>query len=205
MEKGFRFSVLFDRLKKVKNIEYFIFILAIAIIISLLGNLFQPQPKEKEGETEANSDAVLSESEKGASKGDGSTDREKRLKEVLSAIQGAGRVDVMITYKTGKEVIPAMNTVESNTETEEKDSNGGIRRVSQTDVNSQPVSLDTPDGSQPLIAREIEPEVQGVIVVAEGARDIRVRVGLQQAVQTLLGIQSNQVEVFVMDENRMEE
>ena len=57
----------------------------------------------------------------------------------------------MITYKTGKELIPAMNTVESVIETEEKDSSGGIRKVSQTDINSQPVSMNTSDGTQPLI------------------------------------------------------
>jgi len=205
MEKESRFHALFDRLKKVKNIEYFIFILAIAIIISLAGNLLQPQSKGKGEEKKVRSDEALSESSQEASKEKGSTDREKRLKDVLSVIQGAGQVDVMITYKTGKEVVPAMNTVESSTETEEKDSNGGVRRTTQTDVNTQPVSMDSPDGSQPLISRENEPEVQGVIVVAEGAEDIQVRIGLQQAVQTLLGIQSDQVEVFVMDDNRMEE
>ena len=172
MEKESCFHALFNRLKKVKNIEYFIFILAIAIIISLAGNLLQPQSKGKGEGKKIRSDESLSESSQDALKEKGSTDREKRLKEVLSAIQGAGQVDVMITYKTGKEVVPAMNTVKSSTETEEKDSNGGVRHTTQTDVNTQPVSMDSPDGSQPLISRENEPEVQGVIVVAEGAEDI---------------------------------
>jgi len=200
MEKRFGLGVLIDRLKKTKNIEYYIFVLAIAIVISLLGNWFQ---SGKGGEVEVSSDAAITMNEE--PKDDSSTDMEKRLKEVLSVIQGAGKVEVMITYKAGRETVPAVNTIESNTQTEEQDSNGGIRRVSQTDINTQPVSLTGPNGSQPLIAKEIEPEVQGVIVVAEGADDIRVRVELQQAVQTLLGISSNQVEVFVMENNRMEE
>ncbi len=200
MEKRFGLGVLIDRLKKIKNIEYYIFVLAIAIVISLLGNWFQ---SGKGGEVEVSSDAAITMNEE--PKDDSSTDMEKRLKEVLSAIQGAGKVEVMISYKAGKETVPAMNTIESSTQTEEHDSNGGIRRVSQTDINTQPVSLTGPNGSQPLITREIEPEVQGVIVVAEGADDVRVRVELQQAVQTLLGISSNQVEVFVMENNRMEE
>jgi stage III sporulation protein AG len=198
LQKGLK--AIFLRLKKVKNIEYFIFILAIAIVISVFGNLFET--KEEGGEMEAISDAAVTSLE---TEEDKSSDQETRLKSVLSAIRGAGRVEVMITYKTGKEVVPAMNTVESNTETEEHDSSGGIRRVNQTDINTQPVSLTTPDGSQPLITREIEPEVKGVIVVAEGAEDIRVRLELQQAVQTVLGVHSNQVEVFVMDENKTEE
>ena len=51
-------------------------------------------------------------------------DLEYRLQQVLSAIKGAGRTEVMITYKSGKELIPAMNTTVSNIETEEQDSSG---------------------------------------------------------------------------------
>jgi stage III sporulation protein AG len=197
MEKGFHLKGLLMRLKKVQNIEYFIFILAIAIIIGLFSNWFQP------GEEGQETGAVQEQGESpaAASGEEYSTDQEYRLKQVLSAIKGAGRVEVMITYKTGKELVPAMNTMESNTETEEKDSNGGIRKVSQTDINSQPVSMTTSEGSQPLITAEIQPEVLGVIVVAEGAEDIQVRIELQKAVQTVLGVRSNQVDIFVMEDN----
>ena len=197
MEKGLNLSSFFKRLKKVKNIEYFVIILAIAIIIGLLGNWFQPQNKILEidaVETSANNHIEVSEN-------DDTQDQEYRLKQILSSIKGAGKVDVMISYKTGKELIPAMNTIETNIETEEKDSNGGIRKVSQTDINSQPVSMTTPEGSQPLITTEVHPEVLGVIVIAEGAEDIHVRMELQKAVQTVLGVSANKVEIFVMECN----
>ena len=35
---------------------------------------------------------------------------EERLKNVLSCIRGAGEVEVMITYDTGAQIIPAMST-----------------------------------------------------------------------------------------------
>ncbi|HHY81449.1 MAG TPA: stage III sporulation protein AG [Clostridiales bacterium] len=197
MDKGFSFKELFKRLKKVQSIEYFIFILAIAIIVGVFGNWFQPRDAGQAASTSQEqpgvNDALQDERDV--------TDHEKRLKQILSTIKGAGRVEVMITYKTGKELVPAMNTIESSTETEEKDSNGGIRRVSQTDINTQPVSMTTSEGTQPLITREIQPEVLGVIVVAEGAGDIRVRMELQKAVQTVLGVQANQVDIFVMEDN----
>lgn len=201
MDKKMNLKNIFEKLKKVKNIEYFIFILAIAIIISLVGNMVQP--KEKGGELETGLEVPLEKTPEVNL--DYDQDQEARLKKVLSAINGAGSVEIMITYKSGKEVIPAMNTIQSNTETEEKDSNGGIRKVIQTDTNSQPVSMDTPDGSQPLITREFEPEIQGVIIVAQGAADLVVRLELQKAVQTVLGINADQVEVFIMDENIIEE
>lgn len=197
MEKGLSLKDFFKRLKKIKNIEYFILVLAIAIVIGLFSNWFQPVNHGQEAaavQDQANNPPAVSDDEN-------IQDQEYRLKQILSSMKGAGRVEVMITYKTGKELIPAMNTVESNTETEEKDSNGGIRRVSQVDTNSQPVSMTTSEGSQPLITREVRPEVLGVIIIAEGAGDIQVRMELQKAVQTVLGVRANQVDIFVMEDN----
>ncbi|HHT65835.1 MAG TPA: hypothetical protein GX017_07070 [Clostridiales bacterium] len=185
----------FKRLKKIKNIEYFILVLAIAIVIGLFSNWFQSVNRGQETSLVQNQEN----SPPTGSDDKDTQDQEYRLKKILSSMKGAGRVEVMISYKTGKELIPAMNTVESNTETEEKDSNGGIRKVRQVDTNSQPVSMTTSEGSQPLITREIQPEVLGVVVIAEGAEDIRVRMELQQAVQTVLGVHANQVDVFVME------
>lgn len=37
-------------------------------------------------------------------------DLEQRLMDTLSCVRGAGKVKVMITYETGKEKVPAMNT-----------------------------------------------------------------------------------------------
>ncbi|MGI6527157.1 MAG: hypothetical protein ACOX25_07230 [Caldicoprobacterales bacterium] len=195
MEKGLSLKEFFKRLKKIKNIEYFILVLAIAIVIGLFSNWFQSVNRGQETSLVQNQEN----SPPTGSDDKDTQDQEYRLKKILSSMKGAGRVEVMISYKTGKELIPAMNTVESNTETEEKDSNGGIRKVRQVDTNSQPVSMTTSEGSQPLITREIQPEVLGVVVIAEGAEDIRVRMELQQAVQTVLGVHANQVDVFVME------
>ncbi|NLU37239.1 MAG: stage III sporulation protein AG [Clostridiales bacterium] len=194
---GKTYSNFFNRLKKINNIEYFIAILAIAIIIGLVSNWLTFQ-KESDVSTLEQEPVYIEQDGQNLMDIKG---QENRLKQILSSIKGAGRVDVMITYKTGKELIPAMNTVESVIETEEKDSSGGIRKVSQTDINSQPVSMNTSDGTQPLITREIHPEVLGVIVIAEGAEDIHVRMELQKAVQTVLGVSANQVEIFVMEKS----
>ncbi len=195
MDKSTGINSLLKRLKKTKNIEYFVIVLAIAIIIGMLNNWFQPKTKDQEAIMVNSAASEYTPPPDQSIK----QDQEYRLKQILSSMKGAGEVDVMISYKTGKELVPAMNTVESNVETEEKDSNGGIRKVSQTDINSQPVSLNTSEGAQPLITTEVLPEVLGVIVIAEGAEDIHVRMELQRAVQTVLGINANQVEIFVMD------
>ncbi|HOB20139.1 MAG TPA: stage III sporulation protein AG [Candidatus Atribacteria bacterium] len=187
---------IYDKLKKVKNIEYFLLILAIAIVVSMLGSFFNAGTDDG---TTAVDQRNIREDTADNNKYD-IFDKEERLKKVLSAIKGAGEVEVMISYKSSKEIIPAMNTVQSSTQTEETDSSGGTRKITQTDTNTQPVSLSTQNGSQPLIAKEMEPEIQGVIVVAEGADDFRVKIELLNAVQTVLGLKANQVEVFDMED-----
>ena len=45
-----------------------------------------------------------------------------------------------------------------------------------------------------------EASVQGVVIVAEGADDLRVALELQQAVQALLGVDAVRIEVLSMEE-----
>ena len=106
----------------------------------------------------------------------------------------------MITYVSSKEIVTAMNTVESTTTTEEEDNNGGTRLINQNDRNSQPSTFNDAEGSKPIILKEVEPEIRGVIIISEGANDIRVKMELMKAVQVALGIKPNQVEVFPMKE-----
>lgn len=47
--------------------------------------------------------------------------------------------------------------------------------------------------------------VRGVIVVAQGAADISVRLKLQAAVQAVLGVEADKVEVLEMGIQEMEE
>ena len=124
------------------------------------------------------------------------------MQEKLSSIKGAGRVEVMITYKSSRGIVPAVNTTESQTITEEEDSSGGVRKVSQKDVNSQTVTMNDSSGSKPLVVKEMEPEIKGVIVIAEGAKNIRIKMDLMRAVQTALGVSARQVEVFEMETNK---
>lgn len=122
-------------------------------------------------------------------------DIEQRLKEVLSCIRGAGKVEVMITYDTSREIVPAMTTSVNSTGSETSD--GGKSSSSQQSTEStQPATVSGSDGNSPIVLKEIEPIVRGVIVVAEGAADVSVRMDLQRAVRAVLDIPLSRIEVF---------
>ena len=62
-------------------------------------------------------------------------DLESQLKNILSQIEGAGEVDVMITFSSGEQIEPAFNSNATKEETTEKDAQGGERTVTTSSEN----------------------------------------------------------------------
>lgn len=121
---------------------------------------------------------------------------EAKLKTVLAQIHGVGKVDVMITYESSGEEIPAYDIRKSESNTQEKDSEGGTRSVTEEDSDSALAYEDAPEGGKvPVILKETEPEVRGVLVVAEGADNIAVRQRVISAVTVVLDVPAHKVEV----------
>jgi len=189
-----------EKLKGLKNVEIVIALLFVAVVLSVYASNFNrasPSVPDSDGQANRGVQWVGQ---------DGYEDQQElKLQKKLSTIKGVGKVEVMITYKSSKEIVTAMNTTQSETVTEEQDSSGGTRRVSQRDINSQTVTIGEAGNAQPLVIKEMEPEIKGVIVIAEGARDVRVKLDLIRAVQTALGVSAQQVEVFEMETNGVEE
>ncbi|MDD3850526.1 MAG: stage III sporulation protein AG [Firmicutes bacterium] len=124
---------------------------------------------------------------------------EGKLSGILCQISGVGEVSAMVTLSSGKEVVPAFNTVESGSETNERDSGGGTRSVTQSSTDKRVASNSgSITADQPLIVKEVMPEVKGVIVVAEGAKNPEVVERLTEAVQTVLGVPAFRVKVYPM-------
>ena len=122
-------------------------------------------------------------------------DVERKLAGVLSSIRGAGRVEVMITYETGAELVPAMSTKVDSNSAETSDGERSSLTV-QTNEVREPATVGSGAGNEPIVLVERQPVVRGVIVVAEGAADIRVKLDLQRAVQAVLDIPLTSIEVF---------
>ena len=83
---GKTYSNFFNRLKKINNIEYFIAILAIAIIIGLVSNWLTFQ-KESDVSTLEQEPVYIEQDGQNLMDIKG---QENRLKQILSSIKGAG-------------------------------------------------------------------------------------------------------------------
>ena len=54
----------------------------------------------------------------------------------------------------------------------------------------------TSSSSEPIVIKTNQPKINGVIVVASGAKDLNVKETLYSAVQTALQVKGYQVEVY---------
>lgn len=177
---------LVNKLKGIKNIEI---ILAVSIGLIILVIYFFPSAEENKDKNADTGITINTSSEL--------TD-EQKLKNVLSEIKGAGRIEVMITYESSPELVPAFST--DTQETTNVQSGQNNTTESQTvSKNQNPITVSKDGENQALILVEKKPEIRGVIVVAEGAADIGVKLNLYNAVQTVLQVDANKVDVFEMN------
>src|SRR3989339_142472 len=111
---------------------------------------------------------------------------EKKVENILSKIQGAGKVNVMISYASGQEKILAYDKKNGLNDTEEKDNNSGSRNIKQDNSESK-IAYENLEGGikKPIIVKEKYSEIRGVVVVAEGADNAIVKQNLSKAVEVL--------------------
>ncbi|GAB6156088.1 stage III sporulation protein AH [Desulfosporosinus burensis] len=123
---------------------------------------------------------------------------ESKLQTNILMMTGVGKVKVSVSFMTGLRNEYARNNNVTKRTNKETDKTGGTRETTEITENNQVVM---PSGSsQPVMVLEDRPEIAGVLVIAEGARDPKVREGIHSAVQTLLNIPSARITVVPMGE-----
>lgn len=113
---------------------------------------------------------------------------EDKLSKILSTIDGAGKTQIMISVDSSPVLTVATNNEEKTITT----SSG-----TTTTTTSEPIIISTNGKSGPLVLGESLPEIKGVIVVSAGAKDVKVKVDIINAVRTVLGISSEKINVFM--------
>lgn len=121
---------------------------------------------------------------------------EKKLEELLGQMEGAGEVRVIITLRSSSEKIVEKDTPVSRTDTAEADSGGGTRTVNSVETGESTVYANEGNYSEPYVIKTISPQVEGVVVLAEGAGSGSVSKNIVDVIQVLFGIDAHQVKVI---------
>ncbi len=164
--------------------------LLIGVLIGiLLLVIVIPVPEEKAEEETAVPEKVTEKEQ--------STDSlEMQLKEVLQKISGVGKAEVLITYKDHGKVIVEKDETFSEEQVQETDSSGGTRNTT-TSRNEKQTIYDAADA--PYVVQEIVPEIEGVLVVAQGAGNDLVKKQIQEAIVALFGLDAHKISIMKME------
>lgn len=119
---------------------------------------------------------------------------EARMAEILSQIAGAGEVDVMLTYRKTEEQSLAQQEMREESRTEE---NGRTAETLRTETEIV-LTEDSKGNTAPLILWASAPQVEGVVIVAQGGDEPNVCQALNQAAQALLDVPAHKIAVLKM-------
>ena len=204
MEK-FKKEIIKTKLKKIR--ESFgmdkVFLILLAGVLLMLSSF----PFARDGETAQSGQqdpagSVQDSSGNGGQAGSAAVsngyaaEMERRLEEVLLAVEGVGEVKVMITLKDNGEKQLQSDTLREQSSTSETDSSGGSRSVQEAREEYNTVIMNDGSSDSPYIARETVPEIEGVLVVARGAGDTSVKTEIYEAVQALFNVPAHKIKVL---------
>lgn len=167
---------------------------AVGVLLLVMGSTFFGTPTKKEM-----TDTTENLKTEGIEKDTSEVQLEKRLQEIFSKIAGAGQVDVMVTTKCSVQSVVAQEEKSEETSTKEENDHG-IAKVTESVKRENTVVL-TEDGkgkSTPFILKENVPEIEGIVIVAEGGGDAVVQQNLTAAAQALLHVPAHKVAILKM-------
>lgn len=124
---------------------------------------------------------------------------EERLTKALSSMEGVGKVEVMITVKSSRELVVEKEEPVNRSSTNEKDAQGGSRFISQVDSGENTVYQTQGSTSEPFVVKTLPPQIEGVLVVAEGAGSGTINRNIVEIAQALFGIEAHKVKVVRME------
>lgn len=145
-------------------------VLLLGLVFMCFGSFHFPETKIKSEDSVVQ--PVFSEEEK----------MENELSEFLSRVEGSGRVLVQVSLgkERGKKYV--YDREEEKEEITESDQQGGKRITVTTRNKENLVRLKNGNGEEAVIAEEMTPEIQGVVVAAQGAGDSVIKEKLLRAV-----------------------
>ena len=182
--------------KKIENLVVFLIILIITVIaINFIWN-----DEEKESQEDLLK-KELSNVNNIEDNSNAENNLEEKLENILTKLNGVGKVNVLITYSESNQVIAMYNENSKESTTEEEDTSGGKRTIQEVDT-SKDIAYKEENGNKiPVTEKIIMAKIEGAVIIAEGAKDASVKTNIVQAVEAVTGLATHKIQVFEMKKN----
>lgn len=122
---------------------------------------------------------------------------EKKLEQILERMDGAGEVSVMITEAVSRENVVEKDRPYTLSSSEDGSESGEKNRTNQESREEVTVfEKDSGGKEQPFVAKTLAPQIEGVLVLAQGADHAVVSKNITEAVMALFGIEAHKIKVM---------
>ncbi len=148
------------------------------VLILLIGLVLLTLPGKKQTETVQ---TPLAQNQPAAT-----YDLAKELEQILSQIQGVGKVQVLLTQAAGEHY-------QYHTDEDIQTSEG-----SSTIRKETVIVTDSDRNQSPLIVQVVPPKYRGAIIVCQGGLDAAVKLAVVEAVSKITGLGANSISVLKM-------
>ena len=179
--------------KRVENLISFLIILVITLIV--INKILKGDESPNEDYKNEIGVGLASSENINIKENNLSNELEKRLENILTKIDGVGKVSVLLTYKESSSFVPIYNISSSTSTTQETDTSGGTR-TTETENNQKDVIKDS--NSNVVTEKIVMPSIEGAIVTAEGAKDATIKSNIIAAVEAVTGVANHKIQVFEM-------
>ena len=122
---------------------------------------------------------------------------EHKLEQVLGQMEGVGKVSVMVTVADQGEEIIEKDKTEHTVTTTDTDS-GRMEMTTEKEYGEETVYEETGGEKSPYVSKEILPDIEGVLVVAEGGDSPRIVSDISDAVKALFQVEAHRIKVVKM-------
>lgn len=186
--------------KSKKNLENaIVFVIILVVTIIIINTIWGGNESQKEEKTTQDNSAQLVNSDVESVETSGDT--EKSIKQILSKINGVGKVEVLITYSESNQVVAMYNEKNNESQTKEEDKSGGTRTIQENTTDKEIVYKEENGKKVPVTEKVVMPKMEGALIVAEGANNAEVKTNIIQAVEALTGLATHKIQVLEMKSN----
>ena len=125
---------------------------------------------------------------------------EQRLEEILGSVAGVGRVQVMVTLESGYGYEYAKENKQGSDLLSDVKAQEAQKTQEKTTREESYVMVDAGSGNKkPLVTKELEPTVKGVVIVCEGGNSPVTVAKIIETVGVAAGVSSNKISVCPME------
>lgn len=124
---------------------------------------------------------------------------EKKLEQILEQMDGAGKVRVMITESVSRErIVEKDQTVQREMNQDGDDSASTGKSQQENKEETTVLEKDGQGRETPYVTRTNAPQIEGVLILAQGGDHAVVAKNITEAAMALFGIEAHKIKVIKM-------